>query len=59
MGTVKRILRKANLQQPDDDQIMIESAADKCYEKNIKNIKFHFIDKKYVSLLLELENDFQ
>lgn len=58
-GTVKRILRKASLQLPDEDQIMTASAVYNYCEKNIENIHFHFIDKKDAdSLRLELEKRF-
>ena len=58
-GTVKRILRKATPQLPDEDQIMTATADYNFSEKKIENIPFHFIEKKDAdSLRMELEKRF-
>ena len=45
-GTVKKILRKANLQLSDENQIKTATAVYDFCEVKIKKINFHFIDKK-------------
>lgn len=50
-GTVKRTLRKASLQLPDDQQIKTASGVYNFCKEKIDNITFHFLDKTGVDLL--------
>lgn len=58
-GTVKRILRKASLQQPDDSQIVTAAGVHTFCQTHIDNINFHFLGKNCNDLLrIKLEERF-